>query len=81
MIIYIATEYVLPDYTENATGYYSTREKAKEAVLARVATEYTSEEMKNIQFDEYDGLRTPATNWLNPCLYTIDEMELDEEMG
>ena len=82
MTIYAVTETITEFNEENAWGYYSSLEKAQQAILKRVAEEYTEEEMKNFHW-EYDGTRyvTPDTDWVSGCTYDIEDYELDEELA
>lgn len=81
MKVYVVTEYICGDFEENATGIYSTIEKAKEAIWNRVKQEYTPDELVDVHFDKYNTLITPENEWIASCRYDIDEFELDKEMG
>lgn len=81
MTIYYVTEYITQDMVENAEGYYSTKEKAQEAILARVAEEYTPEEMKSFHFDEIgETYITTDNEYIAGCTYYISPIELDKEI-
>lgn len=82
MIIYHVVEYITDGWTENADGYYSTLEQAQQAILERVAENYTPEEMKHFEFEEegysYD---TPENDSVVGCTYIIFRHRLDEPIG
>ena len=80
MRLYYVTEIITSTGEENACGIYTTKQKAKDAILSRVAEEYTIEEMKHFGFvnDEYI---TETNNWVEGCTYTIDEIEADTELA
>lgn len=80
MKVYYVTETVTHIGEESACGIYSTKQKAKDAILSRVAEAYTIEEMKHFKFvnDEYI---TETNDWVNGCIYTIDEIEIDSELA
>lgn len=82
MTIYTVTETITEFNEENAWGYYSSLEKAQQAILKRVAEEYTEEEMKNCYW-QYEGTQyiTPDTDWVAGCTYDIGEYELDGELA
>jgi hypothetical protein len=79
MKIYEVVEYV--DGEENANGYYSSLEKAQQAILTRVKECYTNEEMKAFHFDEYGySYSTTENKYSVACNYTIFKIKLDEEI-
>ncbi len=82
MTIYAVTEIITESKEQNAWGYYSSLEKAQQAILKRVAEEYTEEEMKNFHW-QYGDTRyvTPDTDWVAGCTYDIEEYELDGELA
>lgn len=79
MRLYYVTEIITKTREENACGIYTTEQKAKDAILSRVAQVYTPEEMKCFEFvnDEYI---TESNAWVEGCTYTIDEIEVDAEL-
>ena len=81
MKIYEVVEYIVALTEENADGLYSSLEKAKAAILARVAQEYTEEEMKSFYFDENNVYMTVSNEWTNGCAYYIYERELDSPIN
>lgn len=81
MTLFYVTETLTHNGEENACGIYSTEQKAKDAILARVTQEYTPEEMEYFYFDENNEYVTDTNEWAYGCTYQIDELELDEELG
>ena len=81
MTLFYVTEIITHNGEENACGIYSTEQKAKDAILARVAQEYTPEEMEHFSFDENNEYVTETNEWVHGCTYQIDELELDKELG
>lgn len=81
MILYYVAEYILDTWKENACGIYTDKDKAKEAILARVAQEYTPEEMKHFQFDANDEYTTTSNKWVNACNYIIYPMEVNAKLA
>ena len=81
MKVYYVTEVLTYSGEENACGIYTTEQKAKDAILARVADVYTPEEMKHFQFDENNEYVTDSNDYVLGCTYTIDEIETDRELG
>ena len=81
MKVYYVTERITYSGEENACGIYTTEQKAKDAILARVAQEYTPEEMDNFSFDENNEYVTETNEWVLGCTYQIDEIETDKELG
>lgn len=81
MIVYYVTEVLTHNGEENACGIYTTEQKAKDAILTRVADVYTPEEMKRFQFDENNEYVTDSNDYVLGCTYTIDEIETDKELG
>lgn len=80
MKVYYVTETITETGEENACGIYSTKQKAKDAILARVAQEYTPEEMEHFKFINNEYI-TETNDWVEGCTYTIDEIEIDAELG
>lgn len=78
MSIYKVTEIIID--LDEATGewYYSSFDKAQEAILNCVANWHTAEEMKNFKFED-DGFmyRSTENKYVLACLYKIEEIELD----
>lgn len=81
MKVYYVTEVLTHNGEENACGIYTTEQKAKDAILTRVAQEYTPEEMEQFHFDENNEYVTETNEWIFGCTYTIDEIETDKELG
>ena len=81
MKVYEVDEYIVLRTEENGHGLYSSLEKAKAAILARVAQEYTEEEMKSFYFDEDNVYMTVGNDWTNGCAYYIYERELDSPIN
>lgn len=81
MKVYYVTERITYSGEENACGIYTTEQKAKDAILARVAQEYTPEEMEKFSFDENGEYVTETNEWVLGCTYQIDEIETDKELG
>ena len=79
----LMTEDLLKDNTiENASGLYSSMEKAQKAILARIAEEYTDEEIArmNIAEGDWDILEVPENEWVAGCTYIISSYELDTKI-
>lgn len=83
MNIYYVIEYLTNrNYEENASGFYSSLEKAQQAILDRVAEVYTEEEMKAFHFSEDGCIYTTTENdYTEDCTYIIYENKMDERMG
>ena len=88
MTIYEAVEYITEDLKENnngenASGMYSTADKARAAILARIAEEYDENEIAamNIPQTDWEYLEVPSNDWVAGCTYIIYSYELDERMG
>lgn len=81
MKVYYVTERITYSGEENTCGIYTTEQKAKDAILVRVAQEYTPEEMENFSFDENDEYVTETNEWVLGCTYQINEIETDKELG
>lgn len=87
MTVYEVVEYITEDFNkdgfpaENASGMYSSIEKARQATLVRIAEEYTEEEIAamNIPAD-WEYLEVPENEWTSGCTYIIYTYELDERM-
>ena len=87
MTIYEVVEYITEDFKEdpthgeNASGMYSSIEKARQAALARIAEEYTEEEIAEMNIpDDWEYLEVPSTDWVAGCTYIIYSYELDGRM-
>lgn len=84
MTVYKVVEYITEDFNEdatrgeNASGMYSSIEKARQATLARIAEEYTEEEISAMNIPEdWEYLEVPSNEWVEGCTYIIDSYELD----
>lgn len=84
MTVYKVVEYITEDFKgngvngENASGLYSSIEKARQATLARIAEEYTEEEISAMNIPEdWEYLEVPENEWVAGCTYIIDTYELD----
>lgn len=84
MTIYEVVEYITEDIksiganSENASGMYSSIEKARQATLARIAEEYTEEEIATMNIPEdWEYLEVPSNEWVAGCTYIIYNYELD----
>lgn len=83
MTVYEVTEYITEDFEkdgsgENASGMYSSLEKARQATLARIAEEYSKEEIEALNIpDDWSWLEVPSTEDIAGCTYIIYTYELD----
>ena len=84
MTIYEVVEYITEDIkstganSENASGMYSSIEKARKATLARIAEEYTEEEIAAMNIPkDWEYLEVPSNEWVAGCTYIIYSYELD----
>ena len=84
MTIYEVVEYITEDFKEdashgeNASGMYSSIEKARQATLARIAEEYTEEEISAMNIPEdWEYLEVPTNEFTEGCTYIIYAYELD----
>ena len=84
MTIYEVVEYITEDikstgaYSENASGMYSSIEKARQATLARISEEYTEEEISAMDIPEdWEYLEVPSNDWVAGCTYIIYSYKLD----
>lgn len=84
MTIYEVVEYITEDFkntyanSENASGMYSSIEKARQATLDRIAKEYTEEEIAEINIpNDWEYLEVPSNDWTAGCTYIIYSYELD----
>ena len=87
MTIYEVVEYITADFksaganSENASGMYSSIEKARQAALARIAEEYTEEEIAEMNIpNDWEYLKVPSNGWVEGCTYIIYSYELDGRM-
>ena len=87
MTIYEVVEYITEDFKEdathgeNASGMYSSIEKARQATLARIAEEYTEEEIAEMNIpNDWEYLEIPSNDWVEGCTYIIYTYELDGRM-
>ena len=87
MTVYEVVEYITEDFKkdgvhgENASGMYSSIEKARRATLARIAEEYTKEEIAEMNIpNDWEYLEVPENEWTASCTYIIYSYELDERM-
>ena len=84
MIIYEVVEYITEDFKEdcgnskNASGMYSSIEKARQATLDRIAEEYTEEEISAMNIpNDWEYLEVPSNEWTAGCTYIIYTYELN----
>ena len=84
MKVYEVIEYITEDFkedwsnSENASGMYSSLEKARQATLARIAEEYTEEEISAMNIpDNWEYLEVPENEYASSCTYIIYTYELD----
>jgi len=84
MTVYEVIEYITEDFKknpthgENASGMYSSLEKARQATLVRIAEEYTEEEIAEMDIPEdWEYLEVPSNDWVAGCTYIIYTYELD----
>ena len=84
MTVYEVVEYITEDFKkdathgENASGMYSSIEKARQATLARIAEEYTEEEIAEMNIpDDWEYLEVPSNDLVAGCTYIIYSYELD----
>mgnify|MGYP006896837775 CR=1 FL=1 len=87
MTVYEVLEYITEDFKEdathgeNASGMYSSIEKARQAALARIAEEYTEEEIAEMNIpNDWEYLEVPSNDWVEGCTYIIYSYELDGRM-
>jgi hypothetical protein len=87
MTVYEVVEYITEDFKgswangENASGMYSSIEKARQAALVRIAEEYTEEEISAMNIpDDWEYLEVPSNDWVAGCTYIIYSHKLDERM-
>lgn len=80
MKVYVVSEFITETFEETASGIFSTKEKAKEGILERVAQDYTPEEMEKFHFTKDDEYVTEENDWVVSVTYTIDEIEVDKEI-
>ncbi len=78
MSIFTVKEMIVNPYECNGEGIYSSLAEAQKAILERVAEDYTEKEMKKFKFT-FEGYeyRTSGNEWTNPCVYYIEEIELN----
>ena len=86
MKVYQVIEYLTQFYKvngsgENASGIFSSKEKAKEAIINRLSEDYTTEEIDKIDvswnIDTYGEVEAPETEQIFGTTYVIFEYELD----
>jgi len=84
MTVYEVVEYITEDFkgdtanSENASGMYSSIEKARQATLARIAEMYTEEEIAKMNIpNDWEYLEVPENEWTSSCTYIIYTYELD----
>ena len=84
MTIYEVVEYITEDFKEdathgeNASGMYSSIDKARQATLARIAEMYTEEEITEMNIpNDWEYLEVPSNEWVEGCTYIIYTYELD----
>ena len=87
MTVYEVVEYITEDFkengtnSENASGMYSSLEKARQATLARIAEMYTEEEIAEMNIpNNWEYLEVPENEWTVSCTYIIYSYELDGRM-
>lgn len=87
MTIYEVVEYITEDFKEdtthgeNASGMYSSIDKARQAALARIAEMYTEEEIAEMNIpNDWEYLEVPSNDWVAGCTYIIYSYELDGRM-
>ena len=87
MKVYEVVEYITENFKEdwangeNASGMYSSIEKARQATLARIAEEYTEEEISAMNIpNDWEYLEVPENEWTASCTYIIYSYELDGRM-
>ena len=73
MTIYVVTETITEFKEENAWGYYSSLEKAQQAILKRVAEEYTEEELRPYFDKEFEERILPPV--YKGKRYILDHLE------
>ena len=81
MIFYKVTEVLIEIDKKEGEGYYSSLDKAKNAVLHRVDEVYTEEEMEHFKFEQTEGgykYETFGNENIFDCVYWIDEILVDE---
>lgn len=78
MSIFTVTEFIVEPYECNGKGVYSSLAEAQKAILERVAEDYTEKEMEKFKFT-FDGYEYNASgnDWTEPCVYYIEEVELN----
>ena len=84
MTVYEVVEYITEDFKEdathgeNASGMYSSIDKARQATLARIAEMYTEEEIAEMNIpNDWEYLEVPSNDWVAGCTYIIYSYELD----
>jgi len=87
MTIYEVVEYITEEFNEdghsgeNASGMYSSIEKARRATLTRIAEMYTEEEIAEMNIpNDWEYLEVPENEWTSSCTYIIYSYELDGRM-
>ena len=87
MTVYEVVEYITEEFNgdghrgENASGMYSSIDKARQATLARIAEMYTEEEIAEMDIpDDWEYLEVPENEWTSGCTYIIYSYELDGRM-
>ena len=87
MTVYEVVEYITEDFKEdathgeNASGMYSSIDKARQATLARIAEMYTEEEIAEMNIpNDWEYLEVPSNDWVAGCTYIIYSYELDGRM-
>lgn len=87
MTVYEVVEYITEDFKEDAThgananGMYSSIEKARQATLARIAEDYTEEEIAEMNIpNDWEYLEVPENEWVSSCTYIIYSYELDRRI-
>ena len=78
VVEYITEDFLTGDSGENASGMFSTADKARQATLVRIAEMYTEEEIAEMNIsDDWEYLEVPENEYTSSCTYVIYEYELD----
>lgn len=86
MTVYEVEEHITEDFEKgkisiNASGMYSTIEKARQAAMDRISEVYSEEEIKALNIpDDWSWLEVPSTEDIAGCTYIIYTYELDGRM-
>lgn len=87
MKVYEVVEYITEDFKEdvahgeNASGMYSSIDKARQATISRIAEMYTEEEITAMNIpNDWEYLEVPENDFVSSCTYIIYTYELDGRM-